>query len=86
MSHLEYYSMKEGEQMNELPTLRKEEVAYPYEGEDFDLHKSKGLALEPNLLNSLLCCTMLPKSGDTRAIRMKYYMAIDSILKKKKVN
>ena len=38
------------------------------------------------VLNKLLCSTMLPKIGNTDAIREKYYVAIRSILDGTKVN
>jgi hypothetical protein len=53
---------------------------------DFEYGKTKNLAMEPSLLNSMLRYTMLPKVGDTSAIRTKYYVAIKSILDGTKVN
>ena len=84
---LDYYTMKEGEQMDTLPKAKKKcEVAQLYLTSNFEYSKIKGLAMEPSVLNSMLHCTLLPKVGNTNAIYEKYYVAIKSILDGTKVN
>lgn len=57
-----------------------------YSGNDYEFLFSKGLKMEPSVLNSLLCYTMLPKDGNSNEILMKYYVAIKCILDGTKVN
>jgi hypothetical protein len=78
--------MKEGTQMDKFPKVKKNEAAQLYMTSDFEYGKTKNLAMEPSLLNSMLRCIMLPKVNDTSAIRTKYYVAIKSILDGTKVN
>jgi hypothetical protein len=73
--------------MDILPKAnKKSEVAQFYTNPNFEYGKSKYLARESKVLNSLLCCTLLPKIGNTDAIQEKYYVAIKSILDGTKVN
>ena len=73
--------------MDSLPKANKRsEVARFYTNPNFEYCMSKYLALEPMVLNKLLCCTLLPKIGNTDAIREKYYVTIRSILDGTKVN
>ena len=73
--------------MDSLPKANKKtEVAQFYTNPNFKYGKSKYLAWEPRVLNSLLRCTLLPKIGNTDTIREKYYVTIRSILDGTKVN
>ena len=65
---LDYHSMKEGTQMDQLPKVKKDEVSQLYVTFDFKYGKTKNLAMEPSLLNSMLRCTVLPKVSDIGAI------------------
>ena len=53
---------------------------------DFEYGKTKNLAMEPSLLNSMIRYTVLPKVGNFDAIQSKYYVAIKSILDGTRVN
>ena len=53
---------------------------------DFEYGKTKNLVMEPSLLNNMLRCIVLPKVGNSDAIRSKYYVAIKSILDGTRVN
>jgi len=84
---LDYLTKKKGEQMDSLPKAKKKsEVAQLNSTSNFVYNKIKDLAMEPSVLNSMLQCTLLPKNGNTDAIRKKYYVAIKSILDGTKVN
>jgi hypothetical protein len=84
---LDYHTMKEEEQMNKLPKVKKKsEVAQLYVTPDFEFGKIKDLTMEPSVLNMMLRYTLLPKVGNTNAIYEKYYVAIKSILDGTKVN
>ena len=84
---LDYYTMKEGEQMDMLPKAKKKsEVAQLNSTLDFVYGKIKDLAMEPSILNSMHHYTLLPKIGNTDAICEKYYVAIKSIINGTKVN
>lgn len=54
--------------MDKLPKVKKSEVAQLYVTLGFEYGKVKDLAMEPSLLSSMLCCTMLPKLGNADAI------------------
>jgi hypothetical protein len=59
---LDYHTMKEGEQMDMLPKVKKKsEVAQLYVTSDFVFGKIKGLAMEPSVLNTMLHCSLLPR-------------------------
>ena len=62
---LDYNFMKNGEQMNALPKVKEEEAARFYASDDYEFLQSKGLKMEPSVLNSLLCCTVMPKGGNS---------------------
>ena len=53
---------------------------------DFEYGKTKNLAMEPSLLNSMIRYIVLPKVGNSDAIRSKYYVSIKSILDGTRVN
>ena len=58
--------------MDSLPKAnKKSQVAQFYTNPNFKYDKSKYLALELMVLNKLLRCTLLPKIGNTDAIREK---------------
>ena len=55
--------------MDSLPKANKKtEVAQFYTNPNFEYGKSKYLAMEPMVLNKLLCCILLPKIGTTNAM------------------
>jgi hypothetical protein len=83
---LDYHTMKKGMQMDKLRKLKKSDATQLYETLGFEYGKVQNLAMEPSLLNSMIRCTVLPKVGDTGAIRSKYNVAIKSILDGTKVN
>ena len=82
---LNYNFMNAGEQMNALPHVEKEDATRFYSS-NYEYLYSKGLKMEPSVLNSLLRCTVLPKGGNSDEIHMKYYVAIMFILDGMRVN
>ena len=83
---LDYHTMKEGLYVDKLPKVKKSEAAQLYVTSDIEYGKTKNLAMEPSLLNSMIRYTVLPKVSNSDAIRSKYYVSIKSILDGTRVN
>lgn len=84
--HLNYDELKEGEQLNALLELERDDVRKFYKCTNFVFLESLELRREPRLLNRFLRCTVMLKGGDSGAIRQPYYVAIRAIMDEVKVN
>ena len=73
------------ERLNVLLELEREYVRWFYKCTNFVFSESPELR-EPRLLNRLLRCTVMPKGGDSGAIRQPYYDAIRATMDEVRVN
>ena len=73
------------ERLNALLELEREYVRWFYKCTNFVFSESPELR-EPRLLNRLLRCTVMPKGGDSGAIRQPYYDAIRATMDEVRVN
>ena len=83
---LGYEEMKTGKFMGGLPPMQEHETYVFYLDEKHNQGASKDLRRYPSLIFSMLRHTIMPKVGNSDAVRIPYYEAIRAIMSRDKLN
>ena len=83
---LDYEEMKTRKSVGDLPPMQEHETYVFYSDGKHHHGASKDFRRYPSLIFSMLRHTIMPKVGNSDAVRIPYYEAIQAIMSRDKLN